>query len=196
MPSTMNSSIFDNTERIANKMPYPQKAADETAETEELIGFAETGDGCLTHLLAMISDCLYHHELDDDFADGDMKMAYLTMKKAWESGGDTKPFLATMSRNRKALCWANIALIWLMVLDRNNDYWAKVDKDFPDQMPEAQKERVAKVMGYFKKFREEWKELHEAKRLTSMMVSYGKDGFHISLYGTKMAKAADEDPTA
>lgn len=195
MTDTMNSSIFDNTERIINKMPYPQKAADETAETEELIGFAENGDGTLTHLLAMISDCLYHHELDDDFADGDMKMAYLTMKKAWESGGNTKPFLATMSRNRKALCWANIALIWLMVLDRNDDYWVKAC-EVSEDIPEPKRQNIQMVMKHFKTFREDWKNLHNEKRLTSMMVSYGEKGFHISLYGTKSAAKGDEDPTA
>ena len=194
MTTQMNSAF--ETNKIITKFDYPSYTGDAITDEEEIASYEAKGEGMLQHLLAMVSDCLYHYELDDDFHDGDMKMAYLTMKKAWESGGDTKPFMATISRNRKALSWANITLIWLMVLPSNDNYFT--DKhlfDF-DGMPEHKKEALTKLLTYFRNFRNDWKKLHEAGKISKMLVGYGKDGYGISLYGKKTPKPepTNEDP--
>jgi len=192
------NALYDNASKIITKFPYPAYEGDAIANEEEIAMYKAEGDGCLTHLLAMVSDCLYHYELDDDFHDGDMKMAYLTMKKAWESGGNTTPFMATIARNRKALTWANIALIWLMVLPRNDEFFAdKNYLDLPETMEERKKPMMKQLLEHFRNFRNDWKKLHEQKRITRMLVAYGKEGYEISLYGKPLPKEAkDEDPTA
>ena len=201
MPTeTMNTPTMIDAQTIITKFPYPAFEGEANpAEEEEIAMYKATGDGCLQHLLAMTSDCVYHYELDDDFHDGDMKMAYLTMKKAWESGGDTKPFMATICRNRKALTWANIMLIWLMVLPRNDAYWGDANLfDLPEGMPERKKEMMKELLTHFRNFRNNWKQLHEQKRISRMLVAYGKDGYEFALYGKKTPKeeTKEEDPSA
>jgi hypothetical protein len=194
------NSLYDNAQTIITKFPYPAfEGESNPAEEEEIAMYKAKGEGCLQHLLAMTSDCVYHYELDDDFHDGDMKMAYLTMKKAWESGGDTKPFMATICRNRKALTWANVMLIWLMVLPRNDGYWGDETLfDFPEGMEERKKAMMKEVLTHFRNFRNNWKKLHDEKRITRMLVAYGKEGYEVSLYGKKTPKPETEegDPTA
>jgi len=193
------NSLYDNAQTIITKFPYPSfEGESNPAEEEEIAMYKAKGEGMLQHLLSMVSDCVYHYELDDDFHDGDMKMAYLTMKKAWESGGDTKPFMATICRNRKALTWANVMLIWLMVLPRNDDYWG--DKHLFDfeGIEERKKDAYRKLLTHFRNFRNNWKKLHDEKRISRMMVAYGKEGYEFSLYGKKTPKPETEegDPTA
>jgi len=196
----MNTPTMIDAQTIITKFPYPAFEGEANpAEEEEIAMYKATGDGCLQHLLAMTSDCVYHYELDDDFHDGDMKMAYLTMKKAWESGGVTKPFMATICRNRKALTWANIMLIWLMVLPRNDEYWGDANLfDLPEGMPERKKEMMKELLTHFRNFRNNWKQLHEQKRISRMLVAYGKDGYEFALYGKKTPKeeTKEEDPSA
>jgi len=200
MPHTndkMNSAF--ETNKIITKFDYPTYTGEAITDEEEITMYNAEGDGMLQHLLAMVSDCLYHYEKDDDFHDGDMKMAYLTMKKAWESGGDTKPFMATISRNRKALSWANITLIWLMVLPQNDAYWGDANLfDFPEDMPERKREGLKVMLTHFRNFRNGWKKAHEEGKISKMLVGYGKDGYGIHLYGKKTPKPepTDEDPTA
>jgi hypothetical protein len=194
---TMND--FPTTSKIISKFKYPAFEGETSpAEEEQLIGFSSKGGkGSLTHLLAMVSDCVYHHELDNDFHDDDMRMAYLTMKKAWESGGDIKPFMATIGRNRTAFTWANIMLIWLMVLPQNDEYWSDATLfDMPEGMTEEKKEAMKVLLGYFRNFRNEWKQLHNEKKISTMLVSYGEDGYELSLFGKKTPSEEIGDPTA
>ena len=174
-----------NAETLTNKFPYPAYEGDQITNEEELSSYSVKGDGALQHLLAMISDCVYHYELDDNFHDGDMKMAYLTMKKAWESGGDTKPFMMTICRNRKALAWANIMLIWFMVLPSNDDYWNNLTNNLPENITSDKADKIKEMLTILRNFRNDWKKLHEEKRIANMFVSYGKDGYEFILYGKK-----------
>jgi hypothetical protein len=182
------TSLFEQANYVMSKFQYPAYEGETVPveEETELAMYSAEGDGTLAHLLAMVSDCAYHYEIDDDFHDGDMKMAYLTSKKAWESDGNTTPFIATMCRNRKALSWANIMLIWLMVLPRNDEYWGDANLfDFPDEMDEDKQGKMKQALGHFRDFRNEWKRLHDEKRIMRMMVSYGKGGYSLALYGKK-----------
>ena len=182
------TSLFEQTNYITSKFQYPTFKGDTVPveEETELAVYEVGGQGTLAHLLAMVSDCAYHYEIDDDFHDGDMKMAYLTAKKAWQSDGDTTPFIATVCRNRKALTWANIMLIWLMVLPRNDEYWGDAKLfDFPDDMSDDKKAKMKEVLGHFRNFRNEWKRLHDEDQIMRMMVSYGKKGYSLALYGKK-----------
>jgi hypothetical protein len=189
------TDIINDATRIITKLPYPHGDKNDDCK-DELLGMGLTGEGSLQHFLALISDCIYHYEKDDDFHDGDMKIAYLTMKKAWESGGDTLPFMKTITRNRKALDWSNIMLIWCMVLDRNDCYWNDV-LNFNDMgVSAAKKEQLTKIMTEILKFRNSWKKLHNDGRIRSMLVAYGKDGWEVRLFGNKEEKADCEDPSA
>ena len=190
------TDIINDATRIITKLPYPNKEKHYDDCNDELIGMSMKGEGSLQHFLAMISDCIYHYELDNDFHDGDMKMAYLTMKKAWMSGGDTLPFMKTIGRNRKALNWSSVMLIWCMVLDRNNDYWDDVMNLDDVPMTAEKREVMKKIMTELVKFRNSWKKLHNTGRIRTLFVSYGKDGWEVRLYGKKEDEIDCDDPSA
>lgn len=146
------------------------------------------GKGALTYFLACVSDCCYHFELDNDFPDNEMRMAYLTMKKAWEDGDNTKPFMATMARNNKAMSWAIIMTIWLFVLDSNTTFWNDMDKDLPlvgrtDKERELWKKNTLEIIRALRKVRSDWKEFHDAKRITDIEITFMNEGYDVKLYG-------------
>jgi len=136
-------------------------------------------ENALVLLLSSVSDCLFPYELDNNFADGDMRMAYLTMKRSWEKFGDVKPFLATIHKNRKARDWAMISLIWCFVLERNDHYW----DDFlnPAELL-ADKPEFKKSMKEMVEFRNEFKRLHNAEKIAGIEITYSKTRWTIRLF--------------
>ncbi len=186
MSSTRSTSSASTVvpSQIITKFAYPTGTPCE--KPTELSLFALKGEkddsgGMLIHFLALISDCAYHYEVDDAFHDGDMKMAYLTMKHAWEHN-DAKPFLTLAMRNRRVLDWTNVMLIWAFVKPDNNKFWKDLLKDqLP--MPPARRAQINAMLTAIRKFRTEWKELHEAGRITDICVGYGMDGWSVQLFG-------------
>lgn len=168
---------------ITSRIPYPTagEEVDPKDETESIV-WGIGGKDALVNILATVSDCLYPYELNNDFHDDDMKIAYLTMKRSWERYGDTVPFLTMASKKRMVLNWFQIALIWCFVLPKNDAYWA--DYFNPPEIWEG-KEQLLDAMKNVIPFRDSWKLLHEQKVLTSMSVSLSKDGFVIRLYKKK-----------
>jgi len=185
----MSASLPRNFHHLAPtaltcRTPYPEGLElPKDTKADELGMFALKGQGTLTQLLAVVSDCAYPYELANDFHDGDMKIAYLTMKRAWESGGDDTAWRSICLRNRKAFNWSVVMLIWAFVLDSHDDYWAKIAEDLPEGLTPKHKEVASQLMLALRKFRNEWKELHEAKRISDILVSFKDDGFSIYLYG-------------
>ena len=195
---------------IISKIPYPAPGSPPEDTPEEVVEHLHTkGDGVLTSLLAMVSDCLYEYELDDDFPEPEMKLAYFAMKKSWETGGNTTPFLTLCCKNHKIRTWFLITLCWLMVLDRNNGYWDDLARmDFPEGMSEAQKRGAKALREAYAYIRTNWRRRHDEKSLTSLRVALNKGEVDIVLYGKKVeigepspvaqttsAPEADENPS-
>jgi hypothetical protein len=180
--STQTRSAFAHPS-IITRVAYPTGTP--CVDPEEIGGFAiktsvKDGNG-LNHFLALISDCAYSYELADDFHDPDMKMAYLTMKHAWQRL-DPKPFLSLAARNRKVLNWTIVMMIWAFVKPENDDYWAECMEDLPAASPARTRDMLT-VMTAIRDFRNEWKAFHEAGRIASIGVSVGMGGWSVQLYG-------------
>lgn len=195
---------------IISKIPYPAPGSPpEGTPEEEVARLSTAGKGVLTSLLAMVSDCLYEYELDDDFPEPEMKLAYFAMKKSWESGGDTTPFLTLCCKNHKIRTWFLITLCWFMVLNRNNGYWDDLAlNDFPEGMSETQKHNAKWLREAYAELRREWRKRHEEKSLTALRVVLAHEKCEIVLYGKKVeigepspvaqttsAPEADENPS-
>ncbi len=175
MSASRSTSVLPAPTMVQTRTAYPTTREYPKAE-EQLTMFGLTGAGALGFLLAVVSDCAYQYEVDDDFHDGDMKMAYLTMKRAYETN-DPKPFLTTVMRNRKALNWSVVMTIWAMVKSDNNSFWTEMSEGIPP--------RMLPVVEALRNFRNEWKTLHEADGISSISVSFKADGYSIVLYGPK-----------
>lgn len=141
----------------------------------------EANGSVLPSFLAIISDCLSYFEVEGDFNDDNMKLAYLAMKNA-SAHDDAKTFLILAMLNRDVLNWANVMLIWAFVKSDHDPYWARILEDLPP-MSSSALIRIVRMLTAARKFRGEWKTLHEANRISHAAFSYGMEGFSVQLFG-------------
>ena len=201
LPTTLNEPMPNRLPMNQNaedvvvsfRSPYPALPVEvPVADWVEVAHCGLESDNALVLLLASVSDCLYQYEVDNNFHGDDMRMAYLTMKRSVERIGDVKPFLTTIIKNRRARDWAMISLIWCFTLPSNNAYW----NDFLNP-PEifAKNPQMKPDMEKFVEFRNEFKRLHEEKKIVGIEIIYSKNCWFVRLFKKKNNETS-EDPTA
>jgi len=183
MPDRLPMDAKVNEIVMSFRNHYPGLTAEvPMADWLNVATFGMETENALVVLLSCVSDCLFHYELDNNFEDGDMRMAYLTMKRSAEKIGDVKPFLATIGKNRNARDWAMITLIWCFVLERNDRYWDDILN--PAEMF-GEKTELMKSMEKMIVFRNEFKRLHNAEKIAGIAIIYSKNSWLIRLFADK-----------